>query len=661
MLFIAAALALLFIGGICALFLNNRPAAAAAVCAPACIVSCLAALFPVFGVFFSGREMSFDFLWPAAGGLRIFLVLDRLSAFFLVPVLMLSALAALYGWGYLRGERSSESSGRQWFFFNALVASMLGVFLAADGLIFLVCWETMALSSFFLVVSRDEEESSRRAGFIYLAASHAGTAALFVMFAFLSASGTPGGFWNSAAFPAPGAGVQRALLLSLGIFGFGMKAGFMPFHFWLPRAHPAAPSHVSALMSGVMIKAGIYGILRMFSAAGGAEAWCGEVLILAGICSGILAMLSALGRRDTKTVLAYSSIENIGIICMGIGLAVCANSCGGALVCLLALSGALLHIFNHAFFKGLLFMAAGAAGRSCGSRDPDALGGCAKNLPVTSSSFFLGAAAASGVPLLNGFPGKFLIYLAAFCGLQLKGEGLLLPSTAVIAGLSLSGCLSLACFTGMSGVVFLGKPRSRAGLQREYSGLMGAAMISAAAGCLFLTFAGPLLSFPLCGAAAAVFKCADPALPSGLSDRLAPLSFAAAGGFILIAAVTAAGRLLLRKRKVSSGETWNCAYAQQDPRMQYTSASFFYPLIRTFTFFNARKNPAAVPKTVVFPGGYEGDDCRGQGMFRAVMSGMAEKLGDSLSCLRWLQQGSLHIYIMYIMAVLLALLLWKIR
>jgi len=661
MVFIAAALLLLLLSGLCALFLNNRPATAAALCATACIASCLAALFPVFWVFFSGQEMSFDLLWPAAGGLRLFLVLDKLSAFFLVPVLLLSALAALYGWGYLRRERNSESCGRQWFFFNMLVASMLAVFMAADGLFFLFCWEMMALSSFFLVASRDEEESSRRAGFIYLAASHCGTAALFVMFAFLSAAGISGGFWNSAAFPGPDAGVLRVLLLSLGIFGFGMKAGFMPFHFWLPRAHPAAPSHVSALMSGIMITAGIYGILRMFSVAGGTDAWCGAALIIAGICSGILAMLSALNRRDTKSVLAYSSIENIGIICMGTGLAVYAASCGGSLVCLLALSGALLHLFNHAFFKGLLFMAAGAAGRSCGSRDPDALGGCAKALPVTSSSFFLGAAAASGVPLLNGFPGKFLIYLAAFCGLQLKGSGLLLPSTAVIAGLSLSGCLSLACFTGLSGIVFLGKPRSRAGRPEEYSALMGAAMISAAAVCLFLTFAAPLLSFSLCGAVSAVFASIDNASAPGLADRLAPLSCASAWVFALIAAALAAGRLLLRRRKVSFGETWNCAYAAADARMQYTSGSFFYPLSRTFTFFNARKSPAAVSKTTFFPGEYEGHCSRRIGVFRTLLSGIAAKLEVSLSCLRWLQQGRLHIYIMYIMAALLALLFWKIR
>ena len=661
MVFIAAALLLFLLSGLCALFLNNRPATAAALCAPACIAGCLAALFPVFAVFFSGQEMSFDLLWPAAGGLRVFFTLDRLSAFFLVPMLLLSALTALYGWGYLRRERNSESCGRQWFFFNMLVASLLSVFLAADGLFFLLCWETMALSSFFLVVSRDEEESVRRAGFIYLAASHAGTAALFVVFAFLAAAGNSGGFWNSAAFPGPGTGVLRVLLLSLGIFGFGMKAGFIPFHFWLPRAHPAAPSHVSALMSGVMIKAGIYGILRMFSVTGGGEVWCGAALIIAGICSGILAMLSALNRRDTKSVLAYSSIENIGIICMGTGLAVYAASCGGTLVCLLALSGALLHLFNHAFFKGLLFMAAGAAGKSCGSRDPDALGGCAKTLPVTSSAFFLGAAAASGVPLLNGFPGKFLIYLAAFCGLQLKGSGLLLPSTAVIAGLSLSGCLSLACFTGLSGIVFLGKPRSRLDRPEEYSALMGTAMISAAAACLFLAFAAPLLSFSICGAVSAVFASTDTASAPGLADRLAPLSCASAWAFALIAAALAAKRLLLRRRKVSFGETWNCAYAAADARMQYTSASFFYPLRRTFTFFNSRRSPAAVSKTIFFPGEYEGNDSRRIGAFRTFLSGIAAKLEVSLSCLRWLQQGRLHIYIMYIMAALLALLLWKIR
>jgi len=661
MFLIVASLILLFISGLSALFLNRRPAAAAAVAASGCIAGCLLSFFPAFSVFFSGKEISLRAAWQAPGGGEIFLLLDSLSAFFLVPLLVLSALSALYGWGYLRKGKGSESSGRHWFFFNILVAGMIAVLLAADSLMFLVCWEIMALSSFFLVVSRDEDKTARQAGFIYLGAAHLGTAALLLMFALLSVPGVPSGFWNSAAFSASGVKISRVLLLTLGIFGFGMKAGFMPLHIWLPKAHPAAPSHVSALMSGIMIKTGIYGILRLFSVLGGVDAWCGGALILTGICSGVIGMLLALGQRDSKRVLAYSSIENIGIICMGIGLAVYAKVCGSALVCLLALSGALLHLFNHAFFKGLLFMAAGAAAKSCGTRDPDALGGCAKALPVTSASFFLGSAGASGIPLLNGFAGKFLIYLAAFCGLSLKGSGLLFPCVGVIAGLSLSGCLSLACFSGLSGVMFLGKPRVRQDVLSEYSTLMCAAMIAICAVCLFLTFAGPLFSFALAGAAAIVFQSADFLVLPGLADRLVPLSLAAAGGYILVALGIVFRSVLLRRRTVSAGETWNCGYAGPGGRMQYTAASFFYPLRKTFTFFNVRKNAVAVSKTAVFPAGYEGEAQSVPGIFKAFLSGIGAKLEESLSRLRWLQQGRLHVYIMYIMAALLILLLWKVR
>ncbi|MFA5320891.1 MAG: proton-conducting transporter membrane subunit [Candidatus Omnitrophota bacterium] len=661
MFLIVVSLIILFISGSCALFLDKRPAAAAVAAVSGCIVSCLLAAFPVFSVFLSGKEISLRAAWQAPGGGEIFLLLDSLSAFFLVPLLILSALSALYGWGYLRKGKSSESAGRQWFFFNILIAGMMAVLLTADSLMFLVCWEIMALSSFFLVVSRDEDKTARQAGFIYLGAAHLGTAALLLMFALLSVPGVTSGFWNSAAFSASGVKISRALLLTLGILGFGMKAGFMPLHIWLPKAHPAAPSHVSALMSGIMIKTGIYGILRLFSVLGGVDAWCGGALILTGICSGVIGMLLALGQRDSKRVLAYSSIENIGIICMGIGLAVYAKACGSILVCLLALSGALLHLFNHAFFKGLLFMAAGAAAKSCGTRDPDELGGCAKALPVTSASFFLGSAAASGIPLLNGFAGKFLIYLAAFCGLPLKGSGLLFPCVGVIAGLSLSGCLSLACFSGFSGVMFLGKPRGRQDVLREYSILMCAAMTVLSAVCLFLTFAGPLFSFALAGAAAIVFQSADFLSFPGLADRLVPLSLAAAGAYILIALAVVFRRVLLRNRKVSAGETWNCGYAGQAGRAQYTAASFFYPLRKTFTFFNVRKNAEPVLKTAVFPSGYSGEPRPGPGIFKIFLTGIALRLEESLSRLRWLQQGKLHIYIMYIMAALLILLLWKIR
>ncbi len=283
--------------------------------------------------------------------------LDSLSAWFLLPILLLSALAAVYGVGSLADAGARRSLGPSWFYFNLLVASMMLVVLARNAVLFLVAWEVMALASFFLVTFDDEKEEVRSAGWVYLVATHLGTAFLFIFF--LLAARSTGSFdFNTWAEHGLGTEAKLGLLFLLAVIGFGVKAGFMPLHVWLPEAHPAAPSHVSALMSGVMIKTGIYGLFRSLTFLGSPPLWWGWVLIGIGLSSGILGVLFALAQHDLKRLLAYHSVENIGIIAIGMGCGVVGVSTNNPVLAFLGFGGSLLHVVNHALFKGLLFLGA---------------------------------------------------------------------------------------------------------------------------------------------------------------------------------------------------------------------------------------------------------------------------------------------------------------
>lgn len=277
----------------------------------------------------------------------LILEIDPLSAFFLLPIAILSALAALYAMGYLRGHKNAV--GAHWFFYSLLAGGMALVVTARNGLLFLIAWELMSVASYFLVTFEDEEPGVIEAGRTYLIATHIGTAFLFVLFVLL---GQESGSLDFAHFTLPHASPWWAgTLFLLALIGFGTKAGLVPLHVWLPEAHPAAPSHVSALMSGVMIKTGIYGILRILPYIGTPPAWWGMLLIGLGLLSGLFGILSALAQTDIKRALAYSSVENIGIIALGLGIFLIGQAAGAPLVALLGLAGALLHVLNHACFK----------------------------------------------------------------------------------------------------------------------------------------------------------------------------------------------------------------------------------------------------------------------------------------------------------------------
>ena len=418
-------------------------------------IGCGIASVPVIAALSGQAVTPIQIAWSMPGGSLSF-GLDGLSAFFCLPILLISPLAALYGCAYLANEK--KSLGPILFFYNVLTASMLLLMASRNALLFLIVWELMAISSFFLVVFDDEHAHVREAGWTYLIATHIGTAALLVLFALLGRQANSLDFDRMA-----GAGLSPAMasvLFALAVIGFGSKAGFIPLHVWLPEAHPAAPSHVSALMSGVMIKTGIYGLLRMLTLLGNPSAAWGWTLIIIGLVSGILGVAFALAQHDLKRLLAYHSVENIGIIALGIGAGLLGLAWKQPVLVVLGFGGGILHVLNHAVFKSLLFLGAGAVVHSTGTRDIDHLGGLFKSMRWTGVTFLVASAAISGLPPFNGFVSEFLIYVAAFSGVRAGSPETVILAIGITGGLALIGGLAAACFAKAFGVVFLGEPRS---------------------------------------------------------------------------------------------------------------------------------------------------------------------------------------------------------
>jgi formate hydrogenlyase subunit 3/multisubunit Na+/H+ antiporter MnhD subunit len=647
------AVAVLVGSALAALLASGSPRAATALGAGGAVVACVLGLIATVPVLFGAPAETLRLAWNVPYG-AFFVEVDALSAFFLLPIFSLSALAAVYGTEYLQAWRGRKSLGATWFFYNLLVASMVLVVLARNGVLFLVAWETMALTSYFLVTLDHEQDTVREAGWTYLVASHLGTAFLLVMFVLLGHNS------GSLDFDRYSSANASALFL-LALVGFGTKAGFMPLHVWLPEAHPSAPSHVSALMSGVMIKMGIYGLLRTLTFLGPPPAWWGWVLIGVGLTSGVLGVLFALAQHDLKRLLAYHSVENIGIIALGLGVGLVGVSNGSPVLAILGFGGGLLHVLNHALFKGLLFLGAGSVLHGAGTLEIDHLGGLAKRMPWTATTFLVGAVAISGLPPLNGFVSEFLIYLGAFNGVTQRA-GVAVPLLAAIAGLALIGGLAAACFTKAFGVVFLGEPRSEhAAHAHEAGAAMRWPMALLAIGCALIGLCAPFVVRPLANVLPLVSGLAPETIGEKLADAADPLRFVIAGSvvfLVLVAGLAWARRRLLKGRTVAEAVTWDCGYAQPSARMQYTASSFaqpltalFAPLLRTRRTLAAPEGyfPRAASLSTATP------DAARVALYEPAFSGV----GWVLARMRWLQQGRIQLYVLYIALTLLVLLVWN--
>src|SRR5437660_8149772 len=407
--------------------------------------------------------------------------LDALAAFFLIVVNLGGAVASLYAIGYGRHE---TAPARVLPFFPAYLAGMNLVVVADDAFSFLVAWEFMSLASWALVMAHHREPANVRAGYIYLVMASFGTLCLLLAFGLLAGAGGDYAFETIRA--APPSSAIAALVLILVILGAGSKAGLVPLHVWLPLAHPAAPSHVSALMSGVMTKVAVYGFVRIVFDLAGPLAWWASILVLAlaGITT-VLGVLYALMQHDLKRLLAYHTVENIGIIFIGLGLALAFRAFGLAWAAALAFTAALLHVFNHSLFKSLLFFGAGAVLSATGERDMEHLGGLIHRMPQTAFAFLIGCVAISALPPLNGFVSEWLTFQAILLSPQLPSWGLKFLVPSVGALLALSAALAAACFVKAFGVTFLGRPRlPQAAAARETDRFSLAAMFGFAALCL---------------------------------------------------------------------------------------------------------------------------------------------------------------------------------
>lgn len=514
----------------------------------------------------------------ALSGFTMSLRLDGVGLLFAVLVLAISAPVTLYAIGHRHHDRLAfRGSG---LLFGLFVLSMLGVALAGDAFTFLIAWESMSLASFALVLADHRRSEVRRAGWVYLVMTHTATACITVAFLLLARHSGSFAFDDWAAAAGSLDPLSAGLVFMLGLIGFGTKAGMIPLHVWLPRAHPVAASAVSALMSGVMIKLGIYGLVRLgFEWLAPGPAWWGGLVIVLGAVSACLGVLYALMQHDLKRLLAYHSVENIGIILLGLGVALAGRSAGADTVVILGLSAALFHVINHAVFKSLLFLGAGAIDSAVGTRELDRLGGLIHRMPVTAIVFLIGSAAISGLPPLNGFASEWLT-MQALLGLGRALGASLVALVPLIAGgvLALTAALAVACFVKAFGISFLAMPRSpEAASAREVGRLELAAMAGLAAACVVLGLAAA----PVVAAIGALLRASVLAAPGGIGSA-APLGAQLVVPGLAVA-ILAVGALalglarLLGPARIRRGETWASGRVLH-ANNQYSAIAFAKPI-----------------------------------------------------------------------------------
>ncbi|MBI5866629.1 MAG: hypothetical protein HZB38_19350 [Planctomycetes bacterium] len=586
---ILASLAVLLGGAVLTAMLSQRPRLGLLIAMLSILggsLLCLAAALPC--LVHTSAAQSIVLAWPLPLG-EARLALDGLSAWFLATIALLSSAVAIYAWEYLQAELGKEPVPALGAFLCVLVAALILVVTASDVALFLLGWELMMLASFFLVAFHHRQPEVRRAAWIYLVANHLGTALfVFPLFGILAAKAGGIDFQTfQAALRNSDQGTTTVLFL-LGLLGFGTKAGFMPMHIWLPVAHPAAPTPVSALLSGVVIKVGIYGLLRLLGWLPALSVSCALVMLVFAMVSGVLGVLYALAQHDIKRLLAYHSVENIGIIGLGIGMGMLGHSLGQPALVALGYGGALLHVLNHALFKGLLFLSAGAVIHATGTGDIERLGGLARKTPVNAALFLLAAVSICGLPPFNGFVSEWILYGSLFSGTWVGSRSAAWVAAMGVLSLALMGGLALACFAKVFGVVFLGEPRERAIRVHPTPALMRVGMLIPAALCLGIGV-WPTVFVPLTAGGVRTVAGLDAGeVSQRIRSVLSPVGHLTLLAAVLLTSIVALGgikRLLLRRPGAALAApvvTWGCGFAQPTGRMQYTASSFAWSLIHSF-------------------------------------------------------------------------------
>ena len=543
--------------------------------------------------------VGFD-LWPSlVPYVQLTVRFDPLGAFFVLIVSVLAVALSLYSFGYVRGFYGRKKVGVLAAFYNALLLATTLVFTSANAFFFLIAWEIMALAAYCLISFEHEKPETRNGGVLYFVMSHIGTGCLILGFLLLfqAAGGTSPDDYSFERFRSLGAELtpgRRDAAFLLFLVGFGVKAGVIPFHIWLPEAHPVAPSNISALLSGVLIKTGIYGLTRvLFDFLGTPPNWWGVTLLTLGTISAVLGVLYALMEHDLKRLLAYHSIENIGIILMGLGAALMFLHTNHPVLAALALIAGLYHTLNHAIFKALLFLGAGAVLQATHTRNMEEMGGLIKSMPKTALFFLIGAVAISALPPLNGFVSEWLTYQSLLQGFGTTTSLVWLMFPLSGAMLALTGALAAACFVKAFGITFLAQPRSEAARHARESPstmLWGMGLLTGA--CVFLGL------FP-----ALFLKVFDPItqqllsrpLPEHLSlvNGLVLGNSLELGGTVSTIGILLTGLCLLpipfvlwlffgRRASVRIGPTWDCGLKGLTPQMEYTATGFSKPIRMIF-------------------------------------------------------------------------------
>jgi formate hydrogenlyase subunit 3/multisubunit Na+/H+ antiporter MnhD subunit len=654
------AIALQVLAGTAAFVFSKWPRAATTVGAGGAVLGCLLGLAPTLRVLLGGEPELLRLAWDASHG-AFCVEVDALSAFFLLPVLGLSALAAVYGGDYLLAYRHEKSLGSPWLFFNLFVAGMVMVVVARTAFLFLVAWEVMSVAAYFLVTFEHEKAEVRKAGWVYLIATHLGVAFLFLAFVLLGRNAGSLEFEAFRRMPALASG-SSGLIFVLVLVGFGAKAGFVPFHVWLPEAHPAAPSHVSALMSGVMIKMGLYGMLRVVTFLGPPAPWWGLTLAGLGLLTGLVGVALALYQRDVKRVLAYSSIENMGLIGLALGVGLWGWASNLPLVAALGVTAGLLHVWNHALMKGLMFFAAGSVFHGTGTKDMEKLGGLMKRMPWTASAMMVGAVAIAALPPLNGFVSEWLMYLGLLkSGVAISDSRSLAPLFAV-GLLALIGALAAATFVRLTGIVLLGSPRSEAARHAHESSpwMLGPMLVL-----VFLCLTVAVIPQAVAGLLRGVLsQLIGPDAGRGLLDLEssdAPLHIVGNLNAVTLVAIGALTAFLLawaRNTRQAEGPTWGCGYVKPTERMQYTGRSFAELLAEHLLPRFLRPHTTRRAPRGLFPSRSEFGTETPDPVSAKVYEPFFRRSAERFSRLRVLQQGKVHVYLVYILLVVVLALAW---
>jgi len=649
--------------------LGIRGALGRALVAIGAAIGALAAL--CLGVIVIVTHTKFEFaiakILPLTG---IALRVDSLGAFFLVVVGLVGMASAIYGFGYSQSYEGRYSLRLLGAMFNVLLLSLSLQVMADNALTFLICWEIMSLSAYLLVLVEHDQPTTVHAASWYLAMTHAGFAALVAMLLLLSGGELTTSFTamrSSAAALSPN--LRNAIFL-LALFGFGAKAGIVPLHVWLPMAHPVAPSHVSAMMSGVVIKMGIYGLVRVtLDLLGGGPVWWGATVLALGAISALLGVLYALMEHDLKRLLAYHSVENIGIILIGIGAGLMFQSYGLMSLAALGFIGGLYHTINHATFKGLLFFGAGAVLHATHTRNMEEMGGLIKRMPWTAAFFLIGAAAISALPPLNGFASEWMVFQGLLGGFNIPQPEVAVVMPLAVGMLALTSGLAVACFVKAFGITFLAIPRSHEAEhahESPFSMLIGMGILALA--CILLGLAPfvvvPTLSGVLAGLDGLLDTRTEFTLglslqtPSGFA-QMSP-TLAAFGVLLLLILVPLIMRIARANRQLRVSDSWGCGRIGQTPRMEYTATAFAEPLRRVFAEFYRPTKELTIdfhPESKYFVQSIE---------YKSEITPLFEKylynpLLRSVNFIarqtRRLQSGSVHLYLLYVTVALLILLL----